>query len=124
MIGPIWRRFGIGITVRVIIRGRRTGLPRTVYLGLLRVGDDRYLGHPDVSCAWTANLAASGGGEIQFRDGRTESFRASLLGPGRERDAVIRATFRQQPFPASVLYWLSRHHLRAVGRFYRLELGA
>jgi hypothetical protein len=121
LIGAVWRRFGIGITVRVVVPGRRTGLPRPVYLGLLRVADRRYLVHPDVSCAWTANLESAGGGEIQFRDGRAERFEATLLEPGRERDAAIRATFRQQPFPANVLYWLSRGHLRAVGRLYRLE---
>ena len=124
VIGAIWRRFGIGITVIAVVPGRKTALPRAVYLGLLRVGDRRYLVHPDVSCAWTANLDAAGGGEIRFRDGRTETFRATLLEPGRERDEAIRATFRQQPFPANVLYWLSRRHLRAVGHLYRVETGA
>jgi deazaflavin-dependent oxidoreductase (nitroreductase family) len=123
VIGWIWRRFGIGNTVIVVISGRRTGLPRAVYLGLLRVRDRSYLVHPDMSCAWTTNLDAAGGGEIQFRDGRTEAFRATLLEPGRERDAAMRAAFRQQPFPANVLYWLGRGHLRAVGRLYRLERG-
>jgi deazaflavin-dependent oxidoreductase (nitroreductase family) len=124
IIGAVWRRFGLGITVRVVVLGRRTGQPRPVYLGLLRVCDRLYLVHPDVSCAWTANLEAAGRGEIQFRDGRAEPFEATLLQPGRERDAAIRATFRQQPFPGNVLYWLSRGHLHAVGRFYRLERGA
>lgn len=120
-IEPFWRRFGIGNMVRVVIPGRRTGRPRSVFLGLLRVGERRYLGHPDVPTDWTRNLEAAGGGEVRFHDGRADRFRAILLEPGPERDAVIRATFRQHPFPGTVLYWLSRHHLQAVGRFYRLE---
>lgn len=121
LISRIWRRFGLGNTVQVVIRGRRTGRPRSVYLGLLRVGDRRYLGHPDVACAWTLNLDAATEGEIRHHDGRRERFRAVPLDPGPEREAAIRATFRQHPFPGTVLYWLSRRHVRTVGRFYRLE---
>jgi hypothetical protein len=123
VIDPIWRRGGLGNTVRVTIVGRRSGAPRTIYLGVLRVGDHRYLGHPDVGCAWTRNLDAAGGGCLGWPDGRVELFRAVLVEPGPERDAVIRATFRQHPFPATVFYWLSRRHLTAAGRFYRIEAG-
>ena len=34
---------------------------------------------------------------------------------------MIRATFRQHPFPGNVLYWLARRHVRAVGTYYRIE---
>ena len=121
LIERAWRRFGVGNVVRVIVMGRRSGRPRSVFLGLLRVGGRRYLGHPDTSCAWTLNLDAAGGGELEGRDGEREPFRAVLLEPGPEREAVIRATFRQHPFPGTLLYWLSRRHIRAVGRFYRLS---
>ena len=40
-----------------------------MFLGLLRVGGRRYLGHPDRACAWTLNLDAAGGGELEARDG-------------------------------------------------------
>lgn len=120
-IGAFWRRFGIGNMVRVSVVGRRTGRSRAVYLGLLHVGERSYLGHPDAGCAWTRNLDAVGSGRLEFAGRRVETFRATLLEPGPERDAVIRATFRQHPFPGTVLYWLSRRHIRAVGRFYRLE---
>ena len=33
---------------------------------------------------------------------------------------MIRLTFRQHPFPGMLLYWLSRDHVRATGRYYRL----
>ncbi|MCV2395155.1 hypothetical protein OEB99_12630 [Actinotalea sp. M2MS4P-6] len=115
-----WRRVGLGNVVRAVFPGRRTGQPRPVFVGVLRVGDQVYLGHPDVHCAWTLNMDAAGGGELELRDGRRRQFAAELLPPGSERDAVIRATFRQHPFPGGLMYWLARRHVRAVGRFYRL----
>ncbi len=116
----VWRRFGLGNVVRAEFPGRRTGLPRPVFLGVLRVGGQVYLGHPDVHCAWTLNLEAADGGELELRDGRRRRFAATLLRRGPERDAVIRATFRQHPFPGGLAYWLARRHVREVGRFYRL----
>lgn len=124
LIEPAWRRMGIGNVVRVVLVGRRSGLPRAVFLGVLRVGDRRYLGHPDVACAWTRNLETAGGGELELRDGRRDRFAARLLAPGPERDAVIRATFTQHPFPGGPIYWLFRANLRANGRFYRLDPAA
>jgi len=123
LIERIWRRTGIGNVVRVTIAGRRTGEPRALFLGLLRVGDRRYLGHPDVACAWTLNLEAAGRGLLEHHDGRLTTFEATLLAPGPEREAVVRATFHQHPFPGNVCYWLLRQHLRAAGRFYRLSPG-
>lgn len=120
LIEPAWRRVGIGNVVRVVLVGRHSGLSRAVFLGVLRVGDQRYLGHPDVACAWTRNLEAAGGGELERRDGTREPFVATPLEPGPERDAVIRATFTQHPFPGGPIYWLFRANLRANGRFYRL----
>ncbi len=120
VIEGIWRRVGLGNVVRVVMPGRRTGKPRAVFLGLLRVGKRRYLGHPDVGCSWTANLDAAGGGWLETPDGRRFAFSAVLLEAGPERDAVIRATFRQHPFPGSLLYWIFRRHLRAAGRVYRI----
>jgi hypothetical protein len=121
LIGVVWRRVGIGNVVLLEVAGRRSGRPRRVYLGLLRVADRAYLGHPDLACGWTRDLEAAGGGTLRFRDGRLEAFRATLLEPGAERDAVISATVRQHPPPGSAFYWLARRHIRAVGRFYRLD---
>jgi hypothetical protein len=122
VIERAWRRRGVGNVVRVSVTGRRTGRQRTLFLGLLRVGVGRYLGHPDVACAWTMNLDAAGVGELELHDGRRTPFRAVLLQPGPERDAVIRATFHQHPFPGNVAYWLLRANVRASGRFYRLSM--
>lgn len=121
VIERVWRRVGLGNTVRVVLPGRRTGLPRSVFLGILRVGDGVYLGHPDAVADWTLNLEAAGGGEIELHDGRRLRFAAELLEPGPEREVAIRATFRQHPFPGTLLYWVFRRHVRAAGRFYRLS---
>ena len=121
MIEPVWRRFGIGNVVRVVIPGRRTGVPRASFLGVLSVGDGLYIGHPDGPCGWTANLDAAGGCELEWHDGARDHLVAIPLEPGAERDAVLRATFRQHPFPGGALYWLARGRLGAVGRYYRLE---
>lgn len=116
-----WRRVGLGNTVRVTLPGRRTGLPRSVFLGVLRTGYGVYLGHPDAACDWTLNLEAARGGEIEFSDGRRLRFSAERLEPGPEREAAIRAAFRQHPFPGTLLYWVFRRHVREAGRFYRLS---
>jgi hypothetical protein len=121
LISTWWRRFGVGNTLVLEVAGRRTGIPRRVFLGLLVVGERRYLGHPDGACAWTRNLDAAGGGRL-LRPGRVpERVVSSPLPAGPERDAVIRATFRQHPFPGNVLYWLARRHVLEVGTYYRIE---
>jgi hypothetical protein len=114
-------RARLGDTVEVVIPGRRTGLPRSILLGLLAVGERRYIGHPAGAAAWTRNLDASGRASVVLPDGSVVEVAPILLDAGPERDAVIRATFRQHPFPGNVLYWMSRGNLRRVGRFYRLE---
>jgi hypothetical protein len=121
LIERFWRRFGIGNVVRVVIVGRRTGQRRPLFLGVLRVQDREYLGHPDQACDWTRNVEAAGGGELEEHDGRRRRFTATLLEAGPERDAVIRATFSQHPFPGGAVYWLLRGHIRSMGRFYRLS---
>lgn len=119
-----WSRFGVGNTVILEVRGRRSGRPRRVFLGLLRAGDSAYLGHPDGTCAWTLNLDATGRGRVLRHDRPPADVQLVKLGHGPERDAVVRATFRQHPFPGNVIYWLARHHVRATGTFYRVEEAA
>jgi hypothetical protein len=116
-----YRGRGIGNTVDLIVPGRRTGRPRPVLLGLLRVGDRVYLGHPNGDVAWTRNLEAAGAGEVRPHDFPAFTVRPVRLGDGDERDAVISATWHQHPFPGNVLYFLARRHIRAVGAYFRLE---
>ncbi len=118
-------RFSLGDTVLLTVPGRRTGLPRTVPLGLLIVGGRWYVGHPAGAAAWTANLDGASAADVALTRRPPVTVRATPIQAGSERDRVIRATFRQHPFPGNVIYWLARDHIRAVGRFYRLErLGA
>jgi len=125
LIDPLVRawyaRAGLGNTVDLLVRGRRTGRPRRVLLGLLRVDDRMYLGHPNGDVAWTRNLEAAGQGEMQFHGLPGLLFRPVRLTPGPEREAAIRATWRQHPFPGNLMYYLARDHIREVGTFFRLE---
>ena len=90
-------------------------------LGLLRVGGAWYVGHPDGACAWTRNVDTTGEATIAAAWLPRRSVRLRLLPPGEERDAVIRATFRQHPFPAGLFYWAARDHVRRVGVYYRID---
>ena len=116
-----YRPFGLGNTVDLIVRGRRSGEPRRVLLGLLCAEGGMYLGHPNGDVAWTRNLEAAHEGELHMRGLPALLVRPVRLPPGTEREAVIRATWRQHPFPGNVLYWLAHDHIRAVGTFFRLE---
>lgn len=125
LIDPLVRTWygplGIGNTIDLVVRGRRSGRPRHILLGLLRVDGRFYLGHPNGDVAWTRNLEAAGEGELQIRGMAPSTIRPIRLAPGAERDAAIRATWRQHPFPGNLIYWLARDHIRAVGTFFRLE---
>ena len=125
LIDPLVRErywaFGLGITVELVVPGRVSGRPRSVLLGLLRVGDRMYLGHPNGDMAWTRNFEAAGRAELRIRGLPPLAVRPIRLPPGPERDAVLRVTWRQQPFPGNVFYFLARDHIRAVGTYFRLE---
>jgi hypothetical protein len=114
------RAYGIGNVVELRVPGRRSGHQRTTLLGLLRVGDRMYLGHPNGDCGWTRNLEAAGGGELLLRGAPPVEFRAVRLSPGPERDVVIHST-GQHPFPGNAIYRLGRRHVLAVGTYFRLE---
>lgn len=112
---------GLAGIVEVRTVGRRTGRPRRILLTLLRVGDARYLGHPNGDASWIRNALAAGWVEVDPPARTGPRHRVARLEPGAERDAVIRATWAQQPFPANVLYRLARRHVAAVGVYLRLD---
>jgi hypothetical protein len=116
-----WRTFGIGITAELTVLGRRSGRQRSVLVGLLNVGRHQYVGHPNGPVDWTRNLAAAGEARIAQRPGMWATLRAVPLSDGPERDAVIVATARQQPFPGNLVYRAARRHIKAVGVYFRLE---
>ena len=116
-----WAAGGLGITSRLTVRGRMTGRERSVLVGLIQVDGHWYVGHPNGEVEWTANLRSAGRGRIAPRSDLRLAFRARPLGDGAERDAVIRATAHQQPFPANLLYRAARRHILREGRYFRLE---
>lgn len=113
----LWRVGALGITAELEVRGRRTGRPRRVLVGLLELGGRRYVGHPDGMVGWTANLLAAGEGHLTRPGQAPQRVSAVPLGDGPERTAVILATARQQPFPGNVVYRLARGHILAVGDY-------
>ena len=119
-----WWRLGLpplGRSIVVATPGRRTGRRRSVLVTLLAIDGRPYVGHPNGDTAWTRNLEAAREVELVDAGGETTRWRAIRLPRGGERDAVIRATWTQQPFPGSLVYSLARRHVRAVGVYVRLE---
>jgi len=115
------RSRGFGNVVVLRVTGRHTGRDRSLPLGMLTVGEGRYLGHPSGDTAWTLNLRATEEATIESAVIRAWRFRPHVLEPGPERDAVVRATFRQHPFPGNAIYRLAGRHVSATGVFFRLE---
>lgn len=116
-----WFSIGLGITSRLIVRGRRTGRERSVLVGLIRVDRTWYVGHPNGEVAWTANLRSAARAVVAPRPEASIGVRAEPLPCGPERDAVILATAQQQPFPANLLYRGARRHILSEGRYFRLH---
>ncbi len=116
-----WFSGGLGITSRLTIRGRRTGRERSVLVGLIRVDGAWYVGHPNGEVDWTANLRSAGVARVAPGPETAIEVGAEPLPSGAERDAVIRATAQQQPFPANLLYRGARRHIVSEGRYFRLS---
>ena len=115
-----WAGTGLGNIIELRVPGRRTGRQRRVLLGLLREGDQLFLGHPNGDVAWTRNLEAEGSAEIAFSGGRVVRVRATRLPPGEVRDRAIAAT-RQHVFPGNLIYQLAWAHVRAAGTYFLIE---
>ena len=116
-----WHTSGIGITALLTVPGRRSGRQRSVLVGLLNVDGHQYVGHPNGPVDWTRNLAAAGEARVAQLPGMWTTLRAVPLSDGPERDAVIAATPRQQPFPGNLIYRAAQRHIKAVGVYFRLE---
>lgn len=116
-----WRLTGLGNVVRITSPGRRSGRARSTLVGLLVVEGRWYVGHPNGPAAWTRNLAEADSSELWLHGAQPVSVRAVPLGAGSEREAVVKATWIQHPFPGGLIYSLARRHVRATGRYFRLE---
>ena len=122
VLRPWAERGELGNVVELIVVGRRTGRRRVVLLGLLQVDGRWYLGHPNGPVDWTRNLDSAGSATLVLAHQPPIEIWPDLLPVGQERRRVIAVTWHQQVFPGNVLYWLARHHIFAVGRYYRIEL--
>ncbi|MDQ2966291.1 MAG: hypothetical protein M3R57_10630 [Chloroflexota bacterium] len=87
----------------------------------MTVDGTTYVGHPNGDTAWTRNVEAAGSLRVVAADGSARQMRAIRVRRGLEREAVIRATWSQQPFPANLLYSAARGHVHRAGVYYRLE---
>jgi hypothetical protein len=114
-------RRGFGNLVVLRVAGRRTGRERNTPLGLLTVAGARYLGHPSGDTGWTLNLRAADRADISGANVGRATVRAMVLEKGAERDAVVRASFRQHPFPGNAMYRLAGSHVAETGVFFRLQ---
>ena len=119
LVSLIMRR-GYGNLVVLTVPGRRSRRERRVPLGILTGGDRRSVGHPSGDTSWTLNVRAAGGATIESAGIMPVRLRAEVLPPSPERDGVVRATFRQHPFPGNALYRLAGRHVAATGIFFRL----
>lgn len=112
---------GLDGVVELRYTGRRTGRARGTLVTILDVDGRWYVGHPNGPAAWVRNVESAGFVEIEPAGALGARFRVVTLEPGPERDAVIRATWKQQPFPANLVYRAARRHVAAVGVYHRLE---
>jgi hypothetical protein len=112
-----------GLTGVVELRfvGRRTGRPRRILVTLLSHAGHWYVGHPNGAASWVRNAEASGWVDVEPPGRHGSRFSVHRLPDGPERDAVIRATVRQQPFPGNLIYRAAQRHIAAVGVYHRLE---
>jgi hypothetical protein len=111
---------GLDGVVEVRIPGRRSGRPRSALVTILSHDGHWYVGHPNGNVAWTRNAEAAGRIEIEPPAGIGSYFDVVRLPVGPERDAVIRATRVQQPFPGNLVYRAAARHIRAIGVYFRL----
>jgi deazaflavin-dependent oxidoreductase (nitroreductase family) len=88
----------LGFNRLVTIRGRKSGLPRTAAIAVLKVSGRRWVWAPWGEVHWVRNLRAAGTATIKMR-GRNEEVRAIELDPT-ERVAFFRDTLG--PFARSI----------------------
>jgi hypothetical protein len=106
--------------VELSLVGRQTGRPRPVLVTLLTVGGRWYVGHPNGTAGWLANLAAAKSAMLTIPRQAPVRVRSIPLGLGPEREAVIRATASQQPIPIRPIYRAARNHILRAGVYHRL----
>jgi len=112
---------GVNGIVEIRFVGRRSGSLRRTLVTLLNHDGAWYIGHPNGAAAWIRNAEAAGWVDVEPAGAHGARHAIHRLPDGPERDAVIRATVRQQPFPANLLYRAALRHIAAVGVYDRLD---
>ncbi|MFE0024804.1 nitroreductase family deazaflavin-dependent oxidoreductase [Amycolatopsis sp. NPDC059021] len=86
----------------LVVRGRKSGEPRSVPVNLLTLDDSRYLVAPRGETQWVRNLRAAGEGQLRVGR-RTEDFGYRELTDD-EKPAVLRAYLRRWKFEVGVFF--------------------
>jgi hypothetical protein len=121
---PFWLRVterrGLVNTVELFVVGRRSGRERRVMLGLLAVGDRRYLGMPTPKRPGSTTLRRPGKGAGGRRPG--SHGRPRDPHPARRRAGCCgRGGLAPHPFPVDIAYRLARASIGHDGVFFRIE---
>ena len=112
---------GLDGIVELRYTGRRTGRARRALVTLLEQDGRWYVGHPNGCAGWLASIIDAGFVDVEPPGAHGPRFTVRLLPAGPERDAVIRATLTQQPFPANLWYRAFHRHVAAAGVYVRLD---
>ncbi|MFD9888300.1 nitroreductase family deazaflavin-dependent oxidoreductase [Amycolatopsis sp. NPDC059027] len=86
----------------LVVRGRKSGEPRSVPVNLLTLDESRYLVAPRGETQWVRNLRAAGEGQLRVGR-RTEDFGYRELTDD-EKPAVLRAYLRRWKFEVGVFF--------------------
>ena len=79
LVRAVWRRFGVGNVVELEVPSRRGAGSRRRLVGVLDVGGERYVGHPNGDVGWTRDLRAAREATIHWPEGTHVNFDATVL---------------------------------------------
>jgi deazaflavin-dependent oxidoreductase (nitroreductase family) len=96
----------MGVNALVTIRGRKSGLPRSTPLAIVKVGDRRWIWAPWGEVDWVRNLRAAGRATIT-RHGQDEDVTATELDAA-QRVAFFRDTLGPYARTIPLGYWFAR----------------
>ncbi|GAA4539281.1 nitroreductase family deazaflavin-dependent oxidoreductase [Amycolatopsis samaneae] len=86
----------------LVVRGRKSGEPRSVPVNLLTLDESKYLVAPRGETQWVRNLRAAGEGQLRVGR-RAETFGYRELSDD-EKPAVLRAYLRRWKFEVGVFF--------------------
>ena len=96
LVGP-FMFFGSYPMYLLTVRGRKSGLPRTVAVAIMQRNGKRYVGSPYGIVDWVRNLRAAGEATLT-RGRRSETIRAAEVAPGEAALILREEVKRGNPF--------------------------